>query len=87
MLWRTFAIVNENPDAPCEAISIAKPVRSGGNVGLAFVFTGQGAQYVDMGYGLIQYPVFSSFLQQVDRIYASLGCQWSIFGKSKFCLA
>jgi acyl transferase domain-containing protein len=77
-----FAVANVEADNQNQALSIARPIRSSADVGLAFVFTGQGAQYVNMGYDLVQYPVFSSFLQQINQLYASLGCQWSIFGKS-----
>ncbi|RSM05543.1 hypothetical protein CDV31_009534 [Fusarium ambrosium] len=56
-----------------------KPIRSSADVGLAFIFTGQGAQYVDMGKGLTQYPIFHDTLKQIDGIYRKLGCGWSIF--------
>lgn len=78
MLWRTFGVVL---DGPAGKLSPAKPIRSSGQAGLAYVFTGQGAQYVDMGWDLIQYPVFAETIQQIDGIYSSLGCGWSIFGK------
>lgn len=82
MLWRTFAVF---PDAESgqekKILSPIKPVRSSTDTGLAFVFTGQGAQYVGMGWDLIQYPCFAQTLRQVDDIYGSMGCGWSIFGK------
>ncbi|KAI1459907.1 hypothetical protein F4805DRAFT_35615 [Annulohypoxylon moriforme] len=79
MLWRTFAVVNGGPYDQDETLSVAKPIRSSSEFGIAFVFTGQGAQYVDMGAGLLQYPLFKSTLQQIDEIYFSLGSTWSIF--------
>lgn len=46
MLWRTFAIVADGPEIQGgKTLSPAKPVRSSAEAGLAFVFTGQGAQY------------------------------------------
>lgn len=86
MLWRTFATVTADglegtgPNWH-ESLCPAKPIRSSSDRGLAFVFTGQGAQYVDMGWDLIQYPVFSETLHKVDEVFKSLGCSWSIFGK------
>ncbi|PLB53839.1 hypothetical protein P170DRAFT_396789 [Aspergillus steynii IBT 23096] len=80
MLWRGFAIVTSPSDKEGEnSLAMAKPIRSSTEIGLAFVFTGQGAQYVDMGCGLIQFPVFADTLKQVDNIYGELGCSWSVF--------
>ncbi|KAK6954107.1 hypothetical protein Daesc_004069 [Daldinia eschscholtzii] len=78
MLWRTFAI-DEAEGQIGKKLIFSKPVRSASQAGLGFVFTGQGAQYVDMGWDLIQYPVFEETLRQIDSIYGSLGCKWSIF--------
>ncbi|KAK3934109.1 hypothetical protein QBC46DRAFT_368419 [Diplogelasinospora grovesii] len=78
MLWRTFVIVTEGP-ADTASLSAAKPVRSSGEAGLAFVFTGQGAQYADMGWDLIhQYPLFAETLERIGEIYSSLGCEWDL---------
>ncbi len=81
MLWRTFAVMGKSGEQPAEILPYAKPIRSSTDLGLAFVFTGQGAQYVDMGRDLLEYPVFKETLKQIDDIYSSLGCEWSIFGK------
>lgn len=79
MLWRTSAIVSAAP-GETSILSAAKPVRSSsGEAGLAFVFTGQGAQYAGMGWDLIhQYPLFAETLQRVDNIYKSFGCEWKL---------
>ncbi len=82
MLWRTFSIAKVARESDDEMhLAANTPVRSSSESGLAFVFTGQGAQYVDMGWDLLQYPVFASFMRQIQDIYRKLGCQWSIFGK------
>ncbi|KAH8689590.1 hypothetical protein BGW36DRAFT_330426 [Talaromyces proteolyticus] len=80
MLWRTFAVIMNSPEVD-QKISPAKPVRSSAESGLGFVFTGQGAQYVSMGWDLIQYPIFAETLSKIEDIYRSIGCQWSIFGE------
>ena len=49
---------------------------------MAWVFTGQGAQYVEMGLELASfYPVFKDTLEKVEEVYRGLGCSWSMFGK------
>lgn len=79
MLWRAFAVAGDgSQDAKLAA---AKPIRSSADAGIAFVFTGQGAQYASMGSDLLKYPLFKTTLQQIDEIYQSLGCKWSLFGK------
>lgn len=79
MLWRAFAVVNGKPGNQDVNFAVAKPIRSSTEAGVAFVFTGQGAQYADMGADLLQYPLFETTLQQINEIYRSLGCQWSLF--------
>lgn len=82
MLWRTFAVITDGLGSQAgQVVPSAKPIRSSSELELAFVFTGQGAQYVDMGWDLIQYPVFDETLRQIDDIYRDLGCEWSIYGE------
>lgn len=81
LLYRTFAIVDEQGTAS-EGLSTAKAVKSTSSdaAGIALVFTGQGAQYVHMGAGLLRYTVFEETLRRVDDVYKSLGASWSVFG-------
>ncbi|OTA94157.1 hypothetical protein M434DRAFT_394918 [Hypoxylon sp. CO27-5] len=78
--WRSFAIVDSEtgPGKPKD-LPMMKPIRSTSQPALAFVFTGQGAQYAGMGMALLHYPTFKQVLEDVDDIFASLGCQWSLF--------
>ena len=81
LLWRQFVITSSSQaELPRP---VGKPVRSSGaeEAGLGFVFTGQGAQYVDMGLSLMEYPVVSEVLRKVDQIYRGLGCRWSLLGE------
>lgn len=80
LMWRTFAIVDTVEKGPEDSFSTTWPVRSGSETGIAMVFTGQGAQYVDMAAELLAYPIFESTLRRIDEIYQSLGCEWSLFG-------
>lgn len=79
MLWRSFAILSPS-DAPKSLQSaVSKPYRSS-RTGLAFVFTGQGAQYSGMGSQLLLYPIFSSTIRKIDALLSGIGSSWSIYG-------
>ncbi|ORY58512.1 fatty acid synthase S-acetyltransferase [Pseudomassariella vexata] len=79
MLWRTFSVVPSGDNEDAGKLEAPGSIRTSTDTGLAFVFTGQGAQYVGMGMELLQYPVFEATLRCIDEVYASLGCKWSIF--------
>jgi acyl transferase domain-containing protein len=80
MRWRSFAIT----DTPKDVLYPFRPVRVVSEPSLYWAFTGQGAQYVDMGWELIgTYSVFENILKKVDKVYMDLGCEWSIFGECR----
>ncbi|KAF5690649.1 polyketide synthase [Fusarium denticulatum] len=76
MLWRASAVVDASAE---QAMSPSKPIRSSEDLGLAFVFTGQGAQYINMGLGLEQYPIYRETLEKTSEVYSSFGCSWNLF--------
>ncbi|KAK8065059.1 hypothetical protein PG997_011806 [Apiospora hydei] len=78
LLWRTFGVISPGGDP----LVAAKPTRASGETALAFVFTGQGAQYHGMGLQLMGFSVFKRTLERIDRIIRSIGCDWSLFGIS-----
>ena len=64
----------------CELLASEPPSisRSGEkNLRIAFVFTGQGSQWPQMGCDLLQYPVFRDGIREADVFLKSLGCSWS----------
>ncbi|PFH62219.1 hypothetical protein XA68_14498 [Ophiocordyceps unilateralis] len=89
MAWRSFALMDESSvqdsqgggDSEAPRLPSRPPVRaSTDRPGIAFIFTGQGAQYAGMGLELTQrYPVYAESLRRSDAALADLGCQWSIF--------
>jgi acyl transferase domain-containing protein len=81
MSWRSCAVVT--PGTPLETANLAtvKSLRSSNDKILAFVFTGQGAQYARMGLALQRYPLFRSALARADSVLRSIGAEWSLEGK------
>ncbi|KAF2752844.1 hypothetical protein EJ05DRAFT_234979 [Pseudovirgaria hyperparasitica] len=45
---------------------------------LAFIFTGQGAQWCAMGRELFEYPMFARFIDEADKHLRALGNVWSV---------
>ncbi|KAJ5720182.1 Acyl transferase/acyl hydrolase/lysophospholipase [Penicillium malachiteum] len=45
---------------------------------LAFIFTGQGAQWAGMGISMLKFAQFADSLAQSQAILTSLGCSWDI---------
>ncbi|KAK7978171.1 polyketide synthase [Apiospora saccharicola] len=58
--------------------SKAARVSAANTPALAFVFTGQGAQWFAMGKELLQYPIFRDSVTQADAYLSSLGCTFSV---------
>lgn len=65
---------------------ISRPIRLSKAPKVAFVFTGQGAQWHAMGRELWAYEVYRESIQQADACLASAGCSWSVIGMHPQCL-
>ncbi|TGJ78623.1 hypothetical protein E0Z10_g10141 [Xylaria hypoxylon] len=79
MAWRVFATLDATESFKSDSIlALTKPIRALNRSVLAFIFTGQGAHYVDMGLELLQYPVFERTLQGINNVYAEVGCRWNL---------
>lgn len=81
--WKSFAVASSLPEL-VNALSpdaLAMPLRSSSTSDprLAFVFTGQGAQWHAMGQGLSIFPAFKTSMEASERMLRSdLGCSWSL---------
>jgi acyl transferase domain-containing protein len=82
MTWRSFAVVGADVTNNHVSLPSSNSVRSSRETGIAFIFTGQGAQYAKMGMELLQFPVFQSTLDKASRVFRDLGAEWSLLGKS-----
>ena len=80
--WKTFAVAS-SLDELGEELSSAdetRPVQlSSQKPRLGFVFTGQGAQWANMGMELMQYSVFRDSIEAAENyLQHSLKCTWNI---------
>ncbi len=84
MQWRVAIPTTSSFDL-IQALNSGKvlPVRGEAEgLRIGFIFTGQGAQYYNMGRELYeQYPVYASTIDSCDRYLASLGAPFSLLGK------
>ncbi|KAF2962695.1 hypothetical protein GQX73_g10878 [Xylaria multiplex] len=76
--WRSFMVGNAEILKTSD-IAPLHPVRaSAKDVHVAFVFTGQGAQYQEMGISLLRFSEFRKSLETCGDLLKALGCTWSV---------
>ncbi|WYZ36704.1 hypothetical protein EsH8_II_000210 [Colletotrichum jinshuiense] len=78
--WKSFAIASDVTSLRQNLENIPAVVRSSNSSvpRVAFVFTGQGAQYFKMGKGLSVYKAFRDSMLRSESILKSLGCSWTL---------
>ena len=77
--WRSSVVASNLANLQDLESKISKAVRSDKR-SVAFVFTGQGAQYARMGQELLVYPTFRQSLRAFDTALKNIGCDWSLLG-------
>lgn len=76
--WRSFAVINPQRPHLAGSINASNPTKVVQNARVAYIFTGQGAQYHGMGAELLSYPAFLKSLTTSDKSLSALGCSWSV---------
>ncbi|KAI1205339.1 putative polyketide synthase [Annulohypoxylon truncatum] len=74
--WRTFTVAASIPHLIRQLTVIQTPIVSSPKRNAAFIFTGQGAQWVGMGKELLSYSVFRDSIFEADRFLQTIGCFW-----------
>ncbi|KAF5863618.1 hypothetical protein ETB97_009712 [Aspergillus alliaceus] len=76
--WRAFAVLNSVEKLKNFKSHLSTPSIATTKPKIAFVFTGQGAQWIGMGRELMRYSVFRRSLQQAEAYLEYLGCEWRL---------
>lgn len=82
--FRSFAVADSYSQL-CDALKKGLPefprASRSTNPNLAFVFTGQGAQWAGMGQSLFKLPVFAQSMKRSQEILSNIGCTWDLIGE------
>ncbi|KAB8270078.1 reducing type I polyketide synthase [Aspergillus minisclerotigenes] len=76
--WRAFTVIDSTDKLKDFKSHLSAPYKANPKPIVAFVFTGQGAQWLGMGRELFQYRVFRHSLQQAEVYLQSVGCTWKL---------
>lgn len=78
--WRSFLIVDSVNDLLNVRTLLSEPIRCQLQPGLCLIFSGQGAQWPQMGQELCIYDSFWDSLRDCERQLHLIGSSWSLLG-------
>lgn len=84
LMWKTFVVASSVTELSEALQAVSPPVKSVSVRSLAFVFSGQGAQWATMGQELLAFDSFRSSLESAGACLKSLGCEWDLIGTCHF---
>ena len=79
--WRATFVAASVEDLTSALTQRIRSGRAGKPPKIAFVFTGQGAQWHAMGRELLIYEVYSQTLKEADEYLKNLGADWSVWSE------
>ena len=79
--YRTYAILTPGISLAKSFSNMSKPFFAIEKPHMAFVFTGQGAQWAGMGQELLKFSVFRESISLADEYMRNLDSHWSLMGR------
>ncbi|KAI1761226.1 putative polyketide synthase [Hypoxylon sp. FL1150] len=76
--WRSFVAFSNISDLRGKLATPLPKAKASQERKIAFIFSGQGAQYTEMGMCLLDFPVFRNSLARSQVLLDSLGCGWKL---------
>ncbi|TVY81162.1 Reducing polyketide synthase FUB1 [Lachnellula suecica] len=78
LLWKSYTLVHQPGDLLNLDKNTSLAVKQLSNPSIAFIFTGQGAQWARMGIELLSFAPYRASLVEAEAYFKVLGCSWSL---------
>ncbi|EED14251.1 polyketide synthase, putative [Talaromyces stipitatus ATCC 10500] len=81
--WKSFLVASSLNDLSenLTGDDTLTVIRAGNKPRIGYVFTGQGAQWHNMGKELLEYPVYRRSMEEASEYMKSIGAEWSVLNE------